>query len=519
MTDSPDSNLIELNDVVKIYKTPAGDFMALKGIDLRVGAGEFVAVIGKSGSGKSTLINTITGIDRPTLGEVVVAGVPVHRLSEDDIARWRGRNLGVIFQFFQLLPTLTLVENVMLPMEFCRLYSPSERKARAMQLLERVQMADQAHKLPSAVSGGQQQRVAIARALANDPPLLVADEPTGSLDSKTADAIFQLFEELVGQGKTILMVTHDRDLAARVNRVVLIADGEIVDQYVSRALDTLDQQQLVQISSRLEPVSVPPNTVIFRKGDPADRFFIIIKGEVEVIVEHTSGREIVGARLESGQYFGEMGLLSGGVRTATVRTSAAGGAVLMALDRETFTNLAAGSQLTHDSIAQLMRRRTTANHLISTFPDLDEEQWDEIQDDFEVLHFEPGQIIVRRGDPARKFFVISKGQVEVLQLDGKTVVTRLEEGRFFGEIGLLRGGVRTATVRAAPDVESGVELLAVDQNAFNQLMADSQMTKEEIAAIGMRRRLSSKLAEFGFDDLQRKPGPASLFSAFEEPDD
>lgn len=227
MTDSPVSNLIELNDVVKIYKTPAGDFMALKGIDLRVGAGEFVAVIGKSGSGKSTLINTVTGIDRPTLGEVFVAGVPVHRLSEDDIARWRGRNLGVIFQFFQLLPTLTLVENVMLPMEFCRLYSPSGRKARAMQLLERVQMADQAHKLPSAVSGGQQQRVAIARALANDPPLLVGDEPTGNLDSRTAADVFDLFSKLVDSGKTMLMVTHDKELASRVPRRIEITNGRI----------------------------------------------------------------------------------------------------------------------------------------------------------------------------------------------------------------------------------------------------------------------------------------------------
>jgi putative ABC transport system ATP-binding protein len=225
--EAPAQALIDLSGVVKSYKTPAGEFQALKGIDLQIDAGEFVAVVGKSGSGKSTLSNMITGIDRPTQGEVIVAGTEVHKLRESQIAGWRGRNIGVVFQFFQLLPTLTVVENVMLPMDFCNMYSSRQRKERALHLLEQVDMVDQADKLPTAISGGQQQRVAIARSLANDPALIVADEPTGNLDSRTADAVFHLFERLVDGGKTIVMVTHDEDLARSVGRAVTIADGQI----------------------------------------------------------------------------------------------------------------------------------------------------------------------------------------------------------------------------------------------------------------------------------------------------
>lgn len=220
--------LISLNNVHKVYKTAAGEFPALKQIDLNVDTGEFIAVIGKSGSGKTTLINMITGIDFPTEGDVNVAGTQLNNLKEGKLAQWRGKNLGVIFQFFQLLPTLTAIENVMLPMDFCNMYSNNERPERAMHLLEKVGLADQAYKIPSTLSGGQQQRVAIARALANDPALLLADEPTGNLDSKTAEAIFNLFEELVSQEKTIVMVTHDNDLASRVNRYITMSDGAII---------------------------------------------------------------------------------------------------------------------------------------------------------------------------------------------------------------------------------------------------------------------------------------------------
>ncbi len=227
---------VDLLSVRKTYITGAGEFEALKGINLTVAAGEFVAVVGKSGSGKSTLINMITGIDRPTGGEVWVAGTPVHTLSENQIAVWRGRTVGVVFQFFQLLPTLTVLENVMLPMDFCNIHDHRERPERALGLLEMVGVSEQAHKLPANLSGGQQQRVAIARSLANDPPLLVADEPTGNLDSKTAAAVIDFFKELSSQGKTILMVTHDNDLARRSGRIVTVYDGQVIAPGAERQL-------------------------------------------------------------------------------------------------------------------------------------------------------------------------------------------------------------------------------------------------------------------------------------------
>ena len=227
---SAKNTIIDLRGVTKAYETAAGPFWALKGIDLQLQEGEFVAVVGKSGSGKSTLINMFTGIDHPTDGEVVVAGSVLRTLDEGQMAAWRGRSLGIIFQFFQLLPTLTIIENVMLPMDLGQVYKKGERQQRALRLLALVDMADDAHKFPSAVSGGHQQRAAIARALANDPPILVADEPTGNLDSQAAETVFELFSSLVDEGKTILMVTHDDELAGRAPRVVTLADGLIVNE-------------------------------------------------------------------------------------------------------------------------------------------------------------------------------------------------------------------------------------------------------------------------------------------------
>lgn len=220
---------VELRNVSKVFQGPAGDIHALRGVSLDVNPGEFVGVRGPSGSGKSTLLNMITGIDRPTDGDITIAGQSLLGLNENKLARWRGKHVGVIFQFFQLLPTLTVIENVMLPMDFARMWKPKERPERAMMLLEQVDLADQADKLPNTLSGGQLQRAAIARALANDPPLIVADEPTGNLDSKTADRVFQIFEELVERGVTFLMVTHDTNLAKRFPRLLEVLDGELFD--------------------------------------------------------------------------------------------------------------------------------------------------------------------------------------------------------------------------------------------------------------------------------------------------
>ena len=267
--------LIRLRGVQKSYFTAAGEFPALKGIDLNIYAGEFVSIVGKSGSGKTTLINMIAGIDRPTAGEVWVGDTAVHKLSEGQMAVWRGRNLGIVFQFFQLLPTLTVLENVLLPMDFCHRQTPRERVERAMHLLDLVEIADQAHKLPSQISGGQQQRAAIARALANDPPVIVGDEPTGNLDSKTAGAVFDLFERLVAQGKTFIIVTHDVSLARRGqtadtdhrvatdhpgddhhskkgHRSVIITDGEVYNGQVAKAVlaDSVNLDRAALISAR-----------------------------------------------------------------------------------------------------------------------------------------------------------------------------------------------------------------------------------------------------------------------------
>jgi ABC-type lipoprotein export system ATPase subunit len=330
-------------------------------VDLQVGPGEFVAVIGKSGSGKSTLINMITGIDRPTKGEVFIGDTPVHKLSEGKLAEWRGRNVGVIFQFFQLLPTLTVLENLMLPMDFCNMYNRRGRKARALELLQRVDLADQANKLPSALSGGQQQRVAIARALANDPPILVADEPTGNLDSKTADSVFRMFEDLVAQGKTILMVTHDRDLAKRASRTVIIADGEIIEEYLAKTFPSLTEDQLVQVTKQISRHTFPPGATIIQEGAPPENFYIITEGEVEVHVRAPNGEEFVVAHMGKGQYVGEIELLRGGSSLATVRASMDKGAEVAALDPSEFAALMAMSEPTKEAVVEVVEDRLAEN--------------------------------------------------------------------------------------------------------------------------------------------------------------
>ena len=234
--------IIELTDVIKRFSLGDNTVTVLKGVSLQIGAGEAVSIVGPSGSGKSTLLNMITGIDRPSTGQVMVLGSPVHELSENALARWRGQHLGIIFQFFQLLPALTLSKNVILPMDLAGKYTPKERRGRALHLLETVGLADQAHKLPGMVSGGQQQRAAIARALANDPPLLVADEPTGNLDTVAAQKIFDLFGRLVAEGKTLLMVTHDKELAQQIPRTIEIVDGNIARDDARHPALRLDAQ-------------------------------------------------------------------------------------------------------------------------------------------------------------------------------------------------------------------------------------------------------------------------------------
>ncbi|WP_218827892.1 ATP-binding cassette domain-containing protein [Paenibacillus rigui] len=349
--------MIQLNQIVKTFYHSGGAFTALKGIDLTIDEGQFVAIIGKSGSGKSTLLNMITGIDHPTSGEVIAAGQPIHSLRKNQFVQWRGRTIGIVFQFFQLIPTLTLLENVMLPMDFCRMFTSRERVKRAKALLEEVDMLEQANKYPSAVSGGQQQRVAIARALANDPPIIVADEPTGSLDSQTADSVFSLFQKLSAQGKTIVMVTHDQTLASKVHRSIIVADGQIVNQYMVEAFSGLDLDQYSLLQSQLQTIHYPAGSVIIHEGDEADCAYVILSGEVEISVKQPNGQKVIVSILGKGQYFGEIALVQGGRRTATVRCSIHSDVVVAVLQRDTFVGLVKNSEMTKQEIDLMIRQR------------------------------------------------------------------------------------------------------------------------------------------------------------------
>ena len=354
-------SLIQLRNVVKNYKTAAGDFPALKGVDLDMQAGEFVSVIGKSGSGKSTLLNMITGIDRPSTGEVIVNNTALHKLSENQMALWRGRNLGIVFQFFQLLPTISVIENIMLPMDFCNTYPMRQREKRAMELLELVELSEHAYKLPTALSGGQQQRVAIARALANDPPIIIADEPTGNLDSKTADNIFQLFNDLVAQGKTIIIVTHDSGLAKRAERTALIADGEIVNEYVLKAMPALSHPQLLEVTRKAKKQQYEPGTMILQEGTIGDAFFIVSNGVVEIVLPRPNHSDVVAAQLGPGQYFGEMQLLHGQKRSASARAYERGAVEVLSLDFDTMRQLLSTSDATREAMRALADQRKQQN--------------------------------------------------------------------------------------------------------------------------------------------------------------
>ena len=247
----PESAFIQTSSLVKTYETPAGPLNVLRGIDMELGRGEFVALVGPSGGGKSTFLNMLTGVDKPTSGLVLVDGVDVATTSERKLTRWRGRNVGIVFQFFQLMPTLTVVENVMMPMDFCNVHKPDERRDKAMALLERFDVVDQAEKTPDLLSGGQQQRVAIARALANDPPLVIGDEPTGNLDRMSAAVVFDTFYEMQEQGHTIIIVTHDREVVRDVPTALTLQDGLIGASPVEAAARRRTREQQAQRVSAL----------------------------------------------------------------------------------------------------------------------------------------------------------------------------------------------------------------------------------------------------------------------------
>ncbi len=359
--DTSEKPMIDLREVNKYYKTAVGDYHALKSIDLCICAGEFVSVIGKSGSGKSTLLNMITGIDRPTAGEVYVNGTAVHELNENRMARWRGKNLGIVFQFFQLLPTISVIENVMLPMDFCRTYPMREREKRALELLDLVELKEHAYKLPTALSGGQQQRVAIARALANDPPIIIADEPTGNLDSKTADSVFELFRDLVAQGKTIIIVTHDSALAKRTDRTALIADGEIVNEYVAKAMPNMPRELLLQATHVGKIQQYEAGAMILQEGTNADSFYIVTKGTVEVILPRANQSDVVTLQLGPGKIFGEMAFFHERKRHASVRASESGPVEVLVLQYDQLDELLSQSEVTREALHQMADKHEAEN--------------------------------------------------------------------------------------------------------------------------------------------------------------
>ncbi len=279
-TDPEAGALIELRQVVKIFKNAAGEFRVLKGIDADFTAGEFASIVGRSGSGKSTLLNMMTGIDHPTSGTVRIASTYLHTMDEGKMSVWRGRQMGIVFQFFQLLPMLTLLENVMLPMDFIDMYNPAERETIALGLLKMVGLEGLEYKYPAAVAGGQQQTAAVARALANDPPILVADEPTGNLDSRTAERVLEIFEEQVQRGKTVLMVTHDNSLAERAQRKLVIADGELINEWISRTFPNLPHSALLKLHHAARPVQFEMGEVAYDSGSIPD--LLVLTGGILV---------------------------------------------------------------------------------------------------------------------------------------------------------------------------------------------------------------------------------------------
>ncbi|HEX5838715.1 MAG TPA: ATP-binding cassette domain-containing protein [Anaerolineales bacterium] len=354
----PDA-MIDMHGVVKTFKNAAGEFTVLKGVDLTIRRGEFVSIVGKSGSGKSTLLNMITGIDHPTSGRVVIGGTDIYTgVTESQRSRWRGRNLGIVFQFFQLLPMLTLLENVMLAMDFAEMYDFDERPARAMAMLRLVGLDSIANKLPVLVSTGQQQLAAIARALACDPPLLVADEPTGNLDTRSANTIIDLFEELSRRGKTVIMVTHDPSLTSRTTRTIIISDGELINETIAKALPWLRHRHMLEFTTLAQTRTYPANAIVLSPNEPVEQLFVIQSGEADVVLQERRKKETILSRLKPGDFFGENELLNGKRSMASIRASSDGPLEVLTLPGEDFKRVMAESPVSAGAVGRIVQERS-----------------------------------------------------------------------------------------------------------------------------------------------------------------
>jgi ABC-type lipoprotein export system ATPase subunit/CRP-like cAMP-binding protein len=439
----------------------------------------------------------LTGIDRPTSGEIVIAGAPIHAYSEGQMAAWRGRNLGIVFQFFQLIPTLTVLENIILPMELNNLYNKAGRRERAMHLLETVEMAGEAGKLPAAISGGQQQRVAIARALANDPPLIVADEPTGNLDSATAETIFGLFEGLVAAGKTILMVTHDSDLARRATRTILISNGEIVNEHLVRALSTLSQDQLAKMAQRVKPQVYPRDAAIVRQGETGDKFYVLLEGKADVLLNSPGRGQILVGQLHPGNYFGEMALLGNGIRAATVKAASDSEATVIALDNATFNDLISDSRQLREELSHIVEQRATANQ-VQMLAALKPDALNQPVQGTRRRTFAPGELIIRAGELGQSFYIIEDGVVDVLVRNSdnqEVIVNQLKRGQYFGEMALLGDRRRTATVRVSPDGPARVVEYGAEE--FERWAGSSERHRARVDEVAWRRKIAIRQARQG----------------------
>ena len=358
--------ILELRKVSKVYEDGAAPFTALSSIDAAIYPGEYVGVIGKSGAGKTTLVNMITGVDSLTSGQVLFQGADIRQFSESQMSLWRGRNIGVVLQSFQLLPNLSLVDNILLSMDFCGTYDARKSYERAMHLLEQVELKDHAFKRPSAISGGQQQRVAIARALANDPALIVGDEPTGSLDSVTAETIYQIFDDLVRQGKTIMIFTHDTSLLRRTSRNILISNGELIRPAVARALPLLPHEQMLEVTHQAQERTFSPGETIFRQGDPLQFVYIINQGQVEMRLEVPGAGQPQLTYLESGDLLAANALAEG-IAGCSARAADSTPLTLLAVPVGPFSSILATCDEMREALVEMApaRRSETAPGRVS----------------------------------------------------------------------------------------------------------------------------------------------------------
>jgi putative ABC transport system ATP-binding protein len=356
---------LRLDGVVRGFDSPAGRVTALKGVWLDASAGDFVALVGKSGSGKSVLLRLMAGLDRPTGGAVYATETRLDTMSDAALTAWRHQHVGILTQDHRLFESLSVLDNVRLPMDLAGRIPRPERAEEARERLGLVGMLNFAESRPSALSLGQQRRVMLAQALANDPPLLIADEPTAGLDPVRATAVFGLFGRLAEAGRCVVMATRDYDLAMRAGRMLVLSDGQIVSQHIAEALPALGPLELSAAAERFRPLRYSPGQLLVRQGDRADRFYIILRGEADVLIERPDGEPVLLNRLGPGQYFGEIGVLHGGKRTATVRASADTGLDVVSLGKDALVTLLDGNEATHEQLQRSIHERLLANTAIA----------------------------------------------------------------------------------------------------------------------------------------------------------